>query len=89
MLSLPQPTIFDGSTPTLPEWARELRAYLNFSQFEHVDLLDVDTQEKHSSLLFMPVDIAMHAPRRETHKSYLNGSTSTLCDTCLVSSKGS
>ena len=45
MLNLPQtrlptPTVFDGSTPTIPEWARELRAYLNISQFEHIDLLD-------------------------------------------------
>ena len=42
--------------------------------------------------LFTPVhasvDLAMLAPRRETHKSYLNGSTSTLCDTWLASSKG-
>ena len=36
MLNLPQPylptlTVFDGTTPTFPEWARELRAYLNIS----------------------------------------------------------
>ena len=35
-----------------------------------------------------PVDLAMLAPCRETHKSYLNGGTSTLSDTWLVSSKG-
>ena len=45
MLNLPQPrpptpTFFDGTTPTFPEWARELRAYLSISQFEHIDLLD-------------------------------------------------
>ena len=45
MLNLPQPrrptpTVFDGTTPTFPDWARELRAYLNVSQFEHIDLLD-------------------------------------------------
>ena len=37
---LPTPTVFDGTTPTFPEWARELRACLNISQFEHIDLLD-------------------------------------------------
>ena len=31
---------FDGSTPTFPAWAHELRAYLNISQFENIDLLD-------------------------------------------------
>ena len=45
MLNLPQPrlptpTVFDGTTPTFPEWAHELRAYLNISQLEHIDLLD-------------------------------------------------
>ena len=35
-----------------------------------------------------PVDLAMLAPCREVHKSYLNGSASTLCDTWFVSSKG-
>ena len=45
MLNLPQPrlptpTVFDGTTtPTFPEWARELRARLNISQFEHIDRL--------------------------------------------------
>ena len=29
---LPTPTVFDGTAPTFPEWARELRAYLNISQ---------------------------------------------------------
>ena len=38
---LPTPTVFDGTTPTFPEWACELRAYLNISQFEHIDLLDL------------------------------------------------
>ena len=33
-------TNFNGSTPTFSEWACELRAYLNISQFEHIDLLD-------------------------------------------------
>ena len=45
MLNLPQPrlptpTVFDGTTPTFPEWACELRAYLNISQFEYINLLD-------------------------------------------------
>ena len=45
MLNLPQPrlptpTVVDGTTPTFPEWARELRAYLNINQLEHIDLLD-------------------------------------------------
>ena len=45
MLNLPQPrlptpTVFDGTTPTFPEWAGELRAYLNISQFEYINLLD-------------------------------------------------
>ena len=45
MLNLPQPrlptpTVFDGTTPTFPEWARELRAYLKISQFEYINLLD-------------------------------------------------
>ena len=45
MLNLPQPrlptpTVFDGTSPTFPEWARELRAYLNISQFEHINLFD-------------------------------------------------
>ena len=45
MLNLPQPclptlTIFDGTTLTFPEWVRELRAYLNISQLEHIDHLD-------------------------------------------------
>ena len=31
---------FDGTTPTFLEWARELRAYLNISQIEHIDLVD-------------------------------------------------
>ena len=31
---------FDGATPTCPEWARELRAYLNISQFEYINLFD-------------------------------------------------
>ena len=35
-----------------------------------------------------PVDLALLAPCRETHKSYLNGSTLTLCDTWLGNSKG-
>ena len=45
MLNLPQPrlptpTVFDGTSPTFPEWARELRAYLNISQFEYINLFD-------------------------------------------------
>ena len=45
MLNLPQPrlptpTVFDGTSPTLPEWARELRACLNISQFEYINLFD-------------------------------------------------
>ena len=45
MLNLPQsrlptPTVFDGPSPTFPEWARELRAYLNISQFEYINLFD-------------------------------------------------
>ena len=46
MLNLPQPrlptpTVFrHGTTPTFPEWVRELRAYLNISQFEYINLLD-------------------------------------------------
>ena len=45
MLNLPQPrlptaTVFDGTTPAFPEWAREVRAYLNINQLEHIDLLD-------------------------------------------------
>ena len=45
MLNLPQPriptpTVFGGTTPTSPEWVRELRAYLNISQFEYINLLD-------------------------------------------------
>ena len=35
-----------------------------------------------------PVDLALLAPCMETHKSYLNGSTLTLCDTWLGNSKG-
>ena len=35
-----------------------------------------------------PVDLAMLAPCRETHKSYLDGSIPTSCDTWLVSNKG-
>ena len=43
MLNLPQPrlptpTVFDGTSPTFPEWARELRAYLSISQFEYINL---------------------------------------------------
>ena len=40
-------TVFDGSTPRFPEWIRELRVYLNISQFEHIDLLDFayDTEQ--------------------------------------------
>ena len=37
---LPTPTVFDGTTPTFPEWARDSRAYLNISQFEHIGFLD-------------------------------------------------
>ena len=37
---LPTPTVFDGTSPTFPEWARELRAYLNISQFEYINLFD-------------------------------------------------
>ena len=37
---LPTPTVFDGITPTFPEWACELQAYLNISQFEHIVHLD-------------------------------------------------
>ena len=37
---LPTPTVFDGATPTFPEWAHELRTYLKISQSEHIDLLD-------------------------------------------------
>ena len=37
---LPTPTVFEWITPTFTEWARELRTYLNISQFEHIDLLD-------------------------------------------------
>ena len=37
---LPTPTVFDGTTPTFPEWACELQAYLNISHFEHISLLD-------------------------------------------------
>ena len=45
MLNLPEPrlrtpTVFDGTTPTFPQWARELRAYLNIIQFEYINLLD-------------------------------------------------
>ena len=45
MLNLPQPqlptpTAFDGTSPTFPECARELRAYLNISQFEYINLFD-------------------------------------------------
>ena len=45
MRTIPQPrlltpTVFDCTTPTFPDWARELRAYLNVSQFEHLELLD-------------------------------------------------
>ena len=44
MLNLPQPRlptpVFDGTSPTFPEWARELRAYLNISQFEYINLFD-------------------------------------------------
>ena len=45
LLNLPQPrlptaTIFDGTSQTFPEWARELRAYLNISQFEYINLFD-------------------------------------------------
>ena len=45
MFNLPQPrfptpTVFDGTSPTFPEWARELRAYLNISQFEYINLFD-------------------------------------------------
>ena len=45
MLNLPQPrlptpTVFDGTPPTFPEWARELRACLNISQFEYINLFD-------------------------------------------------
>ena len=44
MLNLPQPRlptpVFDGTSPTFPEWARELRAYLNSSQFEYINLFD-------------------------------------------------
>ena len=36
----PAPTVFDGTSPTFPEWARELRAYLNISQFEYINLFD-------------------------------------------------
>ena len=35
---LPTPTIFDGTSPIFPEWARELRAYLNISQFKYINL---------------------------------------------------
>ena len=45
MLNLPQPrlptpTVFDGTSPTFPEWARELWAYLNISQFEQINLFN-------------------------------------------------
>ena len=45
MLNLPQPrlptpTVFDCTTTTFPEWACELRAYLNINQFEYINLLD-------------------------------------------------
>ena len=45
MLNLPQPrlptpTVFDGTSPTFPEWVRELRAYLNISKFEYINLFD-------------------------------------------------
>ena len=47
MLNLPQPQLptptgFDGTTPTFPEWAHELRAYLNINQFEYFNLLDLE-----------------------------------------------
>ena len=46
---LPTPTVFDGTSPTFPEWVRELRAYLNISQFEYINLFDFayDTEEPH------------------------------------------
>ena len=37
---LPTPTVFDGTSPTFPEWARELRACLNISHFEYINLFD-------------------------------------------------
>ena len=36
----PAPTVIDGTSPTFPEWARELRAYINISQFEYINLFD-------------------------------------------------
>ena len=43
MLNLPQPrlptpTVFDGTSPTFPEWVCELRTYL--SQLEYINLFD-------------------------------------------------
>ena len=45
VLNLPQPrlptsTIFAGAKATFSDWARELRAYVNISQFYHTDPLD-------------------------------------------------
>ena len=37
---LPTPTVFDGTSPTFPEWAHEVRTYLNISQFEYMSLFD-------------------------------------------------
>ena len=33
-------TVFNGTSPTFPEWARELRDYLNINQFEHITFVD-------------------------------------------------
>ena len=43
MLNLPQPrppTVFDGTSPTFPERACELRAYLNIGQFDYIEFFD-------------------------------------------------
>ena len=87
MLNLPQsqlptPTVFNSTTPTFPEWARELRACLNISQFEHIELLDFayDVEEPLTTDVMVQQDIDniqrlyglhKHIKTSEMNKHYL------------------
>ena len=41
---LPQPTVFDGTTPPFQEWIQETRNFLSISNYEFVRQMDLSLQ---------------------------------------------
>ena len=44
---LPQPTVFDGTTPPFQEWIQETRNFLSINNYEFVRQMDYSLQSDH------------------------------------------